>query len=132
MARIAPALAGLAVTLLAVTLLPLPAVAAAPPPPVAAVDPTSDVRELTSKHFTLDGHPLPQARRAESRGRTPAATPPIGTVREWLGLDDTAGRFYRKTYTLRGVGTHIEVWVADDLAFPAGDCRTDGITVTDT
>ena len=30
---------------------------------------------------------------------------------------------YRKDYTLRGVGDKIEVWVANDTAFPAGDCR---------
>jgi hypothetical protein len=55
----------------------------------------------------------------------------VGTVREWLGLDDTTGRYYRKSYTLRAIGRHIEVWVAQDLAFPAGDCRKDSIAVTD-
>src|SRR6185295_2707566 len=37
-------------------------------------------------------------------------------------------------YTLRGVGDHIEVWVANDTSFPAGDCRTqipNSTTVTD-
>ena len=33
------------------------------------------------------------------------------------------GTLYRKDYTLRGVGDHIEVWVANDTSFPAGDCR---------
>ena len=37
---------------------------------------------------------------------------------------------------LRGVGDNIEVWVAKDIAFPAGDCRNtvgggEGIVVTD-
>ncbi|WP_342672744.1 choice-of-anchor J domain-containing protein [Micromonospora rhizosphaerae] len=93
-------------------------------------DRPSDVRELTRKDFTLDGHkvktPARYQPRAQARSRTMAAaeTPPVGTVRQWLGLDDFQGRLYRKDYTLRGVGNNIEVWVANDLAFPAGDCRT--------
>ena len=46
----------------------------------------------------------------------------VGDKRLWLALDDVEG-LYLKTYTLRGVGDHIEIWVADELAFPAGDCR---------
>src|SRR3954463_14758874 len=30
-------------------------------------------------------------------------------------------------FTLRASGAHIEVWVANDLLFPAGDCRNDGV-----
>jgi hypothetical protein len=52
-----------------------------------------------------------------------AGTPPVGTVRQWIALDDYNGILYRKDYTLRGAGDHIEVWVANDLSFPAGDCR---------
>jgi hypothetical protein len=39
----------------------------------------------------------------------------VGDVRNWLGLDDKYGILYRKQYTLRGVGQHIEVWVASEL-----------------
>src|SRR6478735_5132100 len=63
-----------------------------------------------------------------------AATPAVGTQRSWLGLDDANGSLYRKPYTLRGVGDKIEVWVANDTAFPAGDCRTqvaNSTTITD-
>ncbi|MET7466031.1 hypothetical protein [Nonomuraea sp. NPDC005501] len=117
---------GLAATLLALPLLTaLPATAeathAAPPAPAP-----SDVRELTRKDFTLDGKPVkvPSSYRAKPSARAKAAdTPPVGTVRQWLGMDDFNGRLYRKDYTLRGVGDNIEVWVANDLAFPAGDCR---------
>jgi len=74
--------------------------------------------------------PLPLPPRV--RARSPAGpTPPVGTVREWAGLDDTTGDYYSKTYTLRAVGRHIEVWVARDLAFPAGDCRQNSLEVTD-
>lgn len=97
-----------------------------------------DARELTRTSFTLDGRALPKPHyRPHVEPRRPAArtssavTPPVGTVREWLGLDDTTGKYYRKSYTLRAVGQHIEVWVAQDLQFPASDCRTGSIAVTD-
>ncbi|NUW34240.1 immune inhibitor A [Nonomuraea sp. SMC257] len=116
---------GLAATLLALPLLTaLPATAEAAPKAPAP----SDVRELTRKDFTLDGKPVkvPSAYQARPNARAKAAadTPPVGTVRQWLGMDDFNGRLYRKDYTLRAVGENIEVWVANDLAFPAGDCRT--------
>ncbi|MDQ2910576.1 MAG: immune inhibitor A [Actinomycetota bacterium] len=73
-----------------------------------------------------------------------AASPAVGTTRTWLALDDSAG-FYRKQYTLRGVGSHSEVWVVTPVSrpfngfdsigtdFQAGDCRNGArTTVTDT
>ena len=50
-----------------------------------------------------------------------ASTPAVGTVRNWLALDE--GTSYPKPFALMGAGQHIEVWVAQDLTFPAGDCR---------
>jgi hypothetical protein len=86
--------------------------------------PRSDIRELPADKK----YPTAQLGLNRSRARAiavaPAATPPVGTVRQWLGLDDAQGRLYRKDYTLRGVGTNIEVWVANDIAFPVGDCRS--------
>jgi hypothetical protein len=124
---------------------------AAPNQPAAPPVPASDIREPEHTDFTLDGRPLPRARyRPESRAATPGgpstgqpptgqpptgtlpvSTPPVGTVRDWLGMDDTTAKYYAKPYTLRAVGKHIEVWVADDLSFPAGDCRKDSTQVTD-
>ena len=73
-----------------------------------------------------------------------AKTPPqVGDVRTWLGLDDVAGGFYTKNFTMRGKGKHIEVWTATgtrtlngvtttDLNFQDGDCRNgERTTVTD-
>jgi hypothetical protein len=102
----------------------LPASTVAAEPVKAPVD---DTRELTRKDFTLDGKPVQtpssyQPKAAGNRAEA-AATPPVGTVRGWLGLDDFNGILYRKDYTLRGVGNNIEVWVANDIAFPEGDCR---------
>jgi len=113
--------------------LPAPAAAGAP----TAAPPPNDTRELTRKDFTLNGKPVvvpnryqPSARRAAAAG----VTPPVGTVRPWLALDDAQGRLYLKDYTLRGRGDKIEVWVANDTSFPAGDCRNqiaNTTTVTD-
>ncbi|MGX6607393.1 peptidase M6 immune inhibitor A [Micromonosporaceae bacterium Da 78-11] len=98
--------------------------------------PASDVRELDRTRFTLDGRPLPEKRRyqprkaPQSRAAT-AGTPAVGTTREWLGLDDVKGKYYRKNYKLRAVGEHIEVWIAEDIAFPAKDCRKNAVEITD-
>jgi hypothetical protein len=72
-----------------------------------------------------------------------AASPSIGTTRTWLALDDSLG-FYRKQFTLRGVGAHSEVWVATPVPrplgaytatgtdFQPGDCRNGSrTTITD-
>ena len=138
-------------TALALPLLGLTATAtqstAAPPaaPAAAAPDPkpgpASDVREPTPadlKDLTLDGKQVTVPAQFQQRRNATAleagVTPPVGTVRQWLGLDDFQGRLYRKDYTLRAVGQKIEVWVANDTAFPAGDCRTqipNTTTVTD-
>lgn len=120
-----------------------PAAAAPSTPPAAAAPPPSDVRELARRDLTLDGKliktPARYVARDEARNKAgsrtssrkaAAVTPPVGTVRQWLGLDDVEGLVYRKDYTLRAVGAHIEVWVADDLAFPADDCRSTDPTAT--
>ena len=102
---------------LVLALLPLAPASAAPAAPPIDI---ADVRELTHRQFDVDSRAF--GRKARTRIAA-APTPAVGTVREWLGLNDVDGKFYRKDYTLRGVGAHIEVWVAGDLAFPAGDCR---------
>ncbi|WP_307798439.1 immune inhibitor A domain-containing protein [Actinoplanes flavus] len=89
-------------------------------------------REPDLDRLTLDGSPLPAA----SYGPRPSAriavqTPPVGTVRSWAGLNEIDGDVYRKDYTLRGVGEHIEVWVAKDIAFPENDCRKNSTEITD-
>ncbi|MBO9523224.1 MAG: immune inhibitor A [Nocardioidaceae bacterium] len=70
---------------------------------------------------------------AQSKAALAAADPEVGATKTWLALNDLTSRIYLKNYTLRGVGDHIQVWVANDTTFPAGDCRNDlGLTqVTD-
>ena len=105
-------------------LLPALPVPVSEEPLVTVVD---DTRGPSRERYRVPADTLPRGRAA-----VPAkATPPVGTVRSWLGLDDADGSYYRKNYTLRGSGRYIEVWVADDLAFPAGDCRSGDATVTD-
>ncbi|MEV6306661.1 peptidase M6 immune inhibitor A [Actinoplanes sp. NPDC051861] len=118
--------------------LPAGAVLATPPPsPVpteSAAVPAQDVPGLIPERLTLNGRPLPPAtyEPAPSPRRAAADTPPVGTVRSWAGLNVLDNDIYRKDFTLRAVGDNIEVWVAGDLGFPAGDCRGSAATeVTD-
>ncbi|BBH70593.1 hypothetical protein ACTI_72780 [Actinoplanes sp. OR16] len=126
---------------------------AAPPPspqPAGTAVVAEDSQEMPPPtRLTLDGEPLPPAtyqpgptREAPTQPgttqpgpagrRASVGTPPVGTVRSWAGLNAIDGDVYRKDYVLRAVGEHIEVWVAKDLAFPAGDCRGAAATeVTD-
>src|ERR1700754_2602 len=98
----------------------LPASSAGAAPTASAKAPANDVRELTRKDFKLDGKQVQTAAKytptAQTKAKAAAAaasTPAVGTVRQWLGLDDAQGILYRKDYTLRAVGTKIEVWVAN-------------------
>ncbi|MEV4640891.1 peptidase M6 immune inhibitor A [Actinoplanes sp. NPDC049548] len=117
--------AAAAVLLLAPLVPPAASGVAAPAPARTAV--IDDVREPARKTYSTAG--LERRRPGLARRAAAGPTPPAGTVRKWPALDDIDGRFYRKDYTLRGIGDHIEVWVADDVAFPAGDCRPAGSTV---
>jgi hypothetical protein len=123
-------LAAAAVAMAAAAFAALPAMAGAATPVKG-----SDIREIPAgKKYSTASLGLNSVRARAFAAPAAASTPPVGTVRQWLGLDDFNGRLYRKDYTLRGVGQHIEVWVANDTAFPAGDCRAqipNSTTVTD-
>jgi hypothetical protein len=115
------------ITVAAVALpLATPGVAFAAPP---APGTHSDVREIAPGKVYDLGPDVAKAKADKARARraapsvAAAVTPPVGTVRNWLALDDFNGRTYLKPYTLKAVGSKIEVWVANDTAFPAGDCR---------
>jgi Immune inhibitor A-like, MAM domain len=55
--------------------------------------------------------------------RRAAADPVVGTQKTFLILDDFFGTYRLATFTLRAIGGHGEVWVQNNLSFPAGDCR---------
>ncbi len=140
--RHGPALLGLA-TAAAVTAAlvspvgPATAEPGARPAPSNAV-PGSDQTDVGADYN--DGKPLPSAaslrklvaQRNQQQAKA-AADAVVGDVATWLALDDFTGSIYAKDYELRGLGDHIEVWVATDTAFPDGDCRNDlGMTdITD-
>jgi Immune inhibitor A peptidase M6 len=70
--------------------------------------------------------------RQASASAPAAAQSVVGDEKNWLGADFVGGFFYFKPYTLRAIGNNIEVWVASDTSFPAGDCRNDvRTTITD-
>jgi hypothetical protein len=113
-------------------------------------DLVSDVAELPQNvHYPLDSTvgPMLDAWRKTVPGaaqfnQRSGVTPPVGTKRMWLSLDQVKGVVYTKEYTLRGVGKNIEVWVATGAGpdgvmgtdFPKGDCRyaiAGSTTVTD-
>jgi hypothetical protein len=106
-------------------MLPASVASAAPTRPAAPAP--SDVVEYVPTTTTFEGKTLSEHQRPASRAKSPSLTaeetPPVGTVRQWLALNGNTGAISRKDFVLRGVGSKIEVWVAVNTAFPAGDCR---------
>lgn len=95
--------------------------------PAAAGGPEKDVPVRHTGHDYNNGQALPLGEGEQLNGQPPIGPSKVGSVKTWLALNDALGFIYLKNYTLRGVGNHIEVWVANNLNFPAGDCRNDGV-----
>ncbi|MCC3371503.1 choice-of-anchor J domain-containing protein [Cohnella sp. REN36] len=55
----------------------------------------------------------------------------VGLVKKWLTHNDYTGQYGLTDFTLKAVGTYGEVWVANDLSYPAGDPRNALTSVTD-
>lgn len=122
--------------------------AAAPKPAAKPARQLSDVREaeppVTSARrikltaadrgaFTRQAAAIaPTKQRGAVDGPPVATGTAIGGTKTWLVLNEQQD-YAPVTYVLRGVGVHTEVWVQQDLDFPAGDCRNDGVrnVVTD-
>jgi hypothetical protein len=103
--------------------------------PVSAANPFpgTDIKELRDElrgtGVKVDWKkPLPPPSRGDD-----SRPPKIGDARVFLALNDVAGGYYLKFFTLRGTNKDAEVWVANNINFPAGDCRNDGVrnVVTD-
>jgi hypothetical protein len=86
--------------------------------PVAAGKPVEGNAERHTGTDYNDGQKLPFGKGENLNGQPPIGPAKVGDTRIWLGLNDALGSIYLKTYTLRGVGEHIEVWVATNLMFP--------------
>ena len=94
----------------------------------------SDVRHVGGDYN--NGKPLPFSKEGAGGSGIKSDEFQVGTVRKWPALDDARDVVYTKQFVLRAVGDNVEVWVAKDIAFPAGDCRNtvgggEGIVVTD-
>lgn len=102
----------------------------APTTPAPSFD--GEILEPDLDRLTFEGEPLPvPSYEPRPTGRIAMQAPEVGTVRSWAGLNSIDGDVYRKDYTLRSIGEHIEVWVANDLAFPADDCRKNSTEISD-
>ncbi|MBB6669480.1 immune inhibitor A domain-containing protein [Cohnella nanjingensis] len=73
----------------------------------------------------------------ESSAAAAAAAPPslsasdVGLAKKWLTHNDYTGKYVLTDFTLKAVGTYGEVWVANDLNYPAGDPRNAMTSITD-
>ena len=121
-------------TAIALGLAPLPGAAATPhhtnsvAPPASAQSDTREVSPEATKRLPLD---RVASRKALTAARAASAkkAPEVGDSRAWPALDDFTGEYYLKTFVLRAVAPHLQVWVANDRAFPTNDCRNDlGLT----
>jgi hypothetical protein len=91
----------------------------------------NDVRNVGPDFNNGKAQPLKNQLRAPRALTAQAASDPaVGDTKPWPAEDDTTGSVYLKNYQLRGIGDHIQVWVADDRAFPGSDCRN-GLGLTD-
>src|SRR5918994_2377327 len=90
------------------------------------------VEPTAEKLAALEPAALPHGKIAAEVRRADTGAAAVGDRRLWPALDAVNNRQYLKFFTLRALGSHIEVWVASDqdpisknLEFPAGDCRND-------
>jgi Immune inhibitor A-like, MAM domain len=119
---------------------------------VFAISPAEPAQRARSEPAQVFVEPSPTALRAlkptpvprskvqrEARRTSTAQAEVVGERRLWPALDAVKSTMYLKYFTLRAVGTNIEVWVASDqdatskgLEFPPGDCRNDDrVQITD-
>ncbi len=101
-----------------------------PDPNVQEVDPDfrSETVEEALKEGRVDfsGADVNEEESSESKdaGVSSAVTPDdIGISKPWVTVNNTSGQYVLTEFTLKGVGEHGEVWVADNLEYPEGDPR---------
>lgn len=107
---------------------PLGTATAAPGAPSPRVDSSrtdGDTRELGHDVKLGQGKVRLSAKERRQLRAQAAAAPEVGDTKLWPFLEYTTGLFDFQDYELRGIGDHIQVWVATDTAFPDGDCRND-------
>ena len=101
-------------------LLPAGAAAKTQLPNYRPIEAPESVRTETLPASAL--HTKSGSKATADAGSKPDYEPVTGTPVTGILYDDTAG-YFLDDYTIVGVGAHIEVWVQDDMSFPAGDPR---------
>ena len=87
---------------------------------------------VTEGTLPIEAAVIPDGASASDIAPLSHGDPVVGESFVWLGLDDFNGLLVLKFFTLRAIGTHGEIWVANNLNFPAGDCRNGPrTTITD-
>ena len=121
--------AGIVLSLSLVAVLPLNNGALAKPLASQPLDAPPRLDLALDKYHRVRSIEADQVLRAERR-RVNTLAPVVGDEKSWPAVDDANQFVYDKLYTLRGIGNHIEVWVASDVDdvssgtdFPDGDCR---------
>ena len=92
----------------------------------AAVHKDSKIELSKSEQAAFEKKAPAAARRSAPAAGDTATGTPVGGTKNWLvlGLNNA---YSGAGYTLRGIGDNIEIWVQNDLNYPAGDCRNDGV-----
>ncbi|WJH35957.1 immune inhibitor A [Paenibacillus sp. CC-CFT747] len=71
-----------------------------------------------------------QATEASGTGAS-VSSQDVGLVKKWLTNNDYTAKYALTDFTLRAVGKYGEVWVANNLSYPAGDPRNGLVNITD-
>lgn len=100
------------------------ALAAPPPPDYKPVDVGPEIREWEATMDRLAGMPDSEAGEefysADAAADYPCYT---GVTKEWLSLDNYYGYYFFTDFHLIAESDGGEIWVQDDLSYPAGDPR---------
>ncbi|WP_185715479.1 immune inhibitor A domain-containing protein [Halocatena pleomorpha] len=85
------------------------------------------------QNVTFDPSSVPEAIGTSGayHGTTERDSPTVGATKMFPSLNDTAGEYSFRNFTLRDYTENSSVWVAEDLSWPENDSR-EAPTVTDT
>lgn len=107
-----------------------PLAIAAPKPTLPNYQPMEFTAEMRNAPGSVQPLPADEtAAVAAASGSTDTTGAPVGTQRPWVVIAYPSG-YALRMFTLRAVGVHGEVWVANNINFPNGDPRNPSV-VTD-
>ncbi|GGJ99913.1 hypothetical protein GCM10007063_22850 [Lentibacillus kapialis] len=91
------------------------------------VDIGQELRNQNVKEADFDKSSIPFS--TFSKKQSEPYDPVPGLEKLWVALDQTNNQYYLKTFTLKAVSEHAEIWVANDRKYPQ-DNRNDKIQIT--